>query len=286
MILTCLSCEARFNVEPEALLPNGRTVRCGKCGHTWKETPPEDMPKRVEGVEPSAPVVPELDNIDSHPEYGNVRDDAVRGEDGHIGVPGIEGGENEVPSEDDFERPTYTPRMRIRHQQRQTKSFGPMVMWGAIVGIIAIILGGGFFARDEIIETWPPATMLYGMVGLAPEPGFGLELRTEASIQVRDGDMAVLVIRGEVLNISSRPRIVPTLQGSLLDAGQNEIHSWIFSTVPEELAPGERGTFNTRVPNPPEGVQSVQVAFVEGKESLRASTGRLTPDATSGKSSK
>ncbi|MCE2493572.1 MAG: zinc-ribbon domain-containing protein [Alphaproteobacteria bacterium] len=277
MILTCPSCEARFNVEPEALLPNGRTVRCGKCGHTWKEMPPEDMPKRVEEIEPPAPVVPEPDDIDSHPEYGNVGDDAIRSGDDHTGVPGIE---------DDFELPAHTPRMRSRRRQRRTRSLGPMVTWSAIVGIIAIIFGGGFFARDEIIDTWPPATMLYGMVGLAPEPGFGLELRTEASIQARDGDMEVLVIRGEVVNISSRPRIVPTLQGSLLDAGQNEIHSWTFSIVPEELAPGESGTFNTRVPNPPEGVQRVQVAFVEGKKGFRASTGRPTPDATSGKSSK
>ena len=286
MILTCPSCEARFNVEPEALLPNGRTVRCGKCGHTWKEMPPEDMPKRVEEIEPPAPVVPEPDDIDSHPEYGNVGDDAIRSGDDHAGVPGIEGDVNEARGEDDFELPAHTPRMRNRRRQRRTGSLGPMVMWSAIVGIIAIIFGGGFFARDEIIDTWPPATMLYGLVGLAPEPGFGLELHTEAPILARDGDMAVLVIKGEVVNSSSRPRIVPTLQGSLQDADQNEIHSWTFSAVPEELAPGERGTFNTRVPNPPEGVQRAPVTFVEGKEGLRASTGRPTPDATSGKSSK
>ena len=286
MILTCPSCEARFNVEPEALLPNGRTVRCGKCGHTWKEMPPEDMPKRVEEIEPPAPVVPEPDDIDSHPEYGNVGDDAIRSGDDHTGVPGIEGGVNEARSEDDFELPAHTPRMRSRRRQRRTGSLGPMVMWSAIVGIIAIIFGGGFFARDEIIDTWPPATMLYGLVGLAPEPGFGLDLHTEAPILARDGDMAVLVIKGEVVNTSSRPRIVPMLQGSLQDADQNEIHSWTFSAVPEELAPGERGTFNTRVPNPPEGVQRAPVTFVEGKEGLRASTGRPTPDATSGKSSK
>jgi len=286
MILTCPSCEARFNVDPEALLPNGRTVRCGKCGHTWKEMPPEDMPKRVEEIEPPAPVVPEPDDIDSHPEYGNVGDDAIPGGDDRTGVPGIESGENEARSEDDFDLPAHTPRTRSQRRQRRTRSLGPMVMWSAIVGIIAIIFGGGYFARDEIIDTWPPATMLYGLVGFAPEPGFGLELHIEAPILARDGDMAVLVIKGEVVNTSSRPRIVPTLQGSLLDAGHNEIHSWTFSAIPEELAPGERGTFNTRVPNPPEGVQRAPVTFVEGKEGLRASTGRPTPDATSGKSFK
>ena len=286
MILTCPSCEARFNVEPEALLPNGRTVRCGKCGHTWKEMPPEDMPKRVEEIEPPAPAVPEPDDIDRHPEYGNVGDDAIRNGDDRTGVPGIEGGANEARSEDDFELSAHTPRTRSRRRQRRTRSLGPIVTWSAIVGIIAIIFGGGFFARDEIIDTWPPATMLYGLVGLAPEPGFGLELSTKAPILARDGNMAVLVIKGEIVNTSSRRRIVPKLQGSLQDADQNEIHRWTFSAVPEELAPGERGTFNTRVPNPPEGVRRAPVTFVQSKEGSGASTGRPTPDAASGKSFK
>lgn len=35
MILNCPACSAKFMVSAEALGPNGRDVRCGKCGHTW-----------------------------------------------------------------------------------------------------------------------------------------------------------------------------------------------------------------------------------------------------------
>lgn len=264
MILTCPSCEARFNIKPEALLPSGRSVRCSKCAHTWKQLPPEDMPKRVVEEE-LEPIIPVPDNLDSDPDYEDVRDD-VEDDADDIEVPSIESIENEAPGEDDFELPAFTPRTRSRRRQREQRNRGPIIMWGAVVAVIAIIFGGGIFGRAAIIDVWPPASMLYGMVGLAPGPGFGLELRNVAPTQELEGDTAVLVISGEVVNVSSRPRQVPRLRGSLLDAGQNEIHTWTFSMESEELAPDEAGKFNTRVPNPPEGARGLEVTFLEEQE--------------------
>jgi predicted Zn finger-like uncharacterized protein len=51
MILTCPECATRYLIDPAALLPDGRNVRCAKCNASWLEAPPSDMPKRIE-VEP------------------------------------------------------------------------------------------------------------------------------------------------------------------------------------------------------------------------------------------
>ncbi|HVY12400.1 MAG TPA: zinc-ribbon domain-containing protein [Alphaproteobacteria bacterium] len=39
MILTCPNCSASFTVNPAAIGPGGRNVRCGKCAHQWHVDP-------------------------------------------------------------------------------------------------------------------------------------------------------------------------------------------------------------------------------------------------------
>ena len=45
MILACPACDTRFRVaDREFSGAAGRTVRCGNCGHVWRETPPASPP--------------------------------------------------------------------------------------------------------------------------------------------------------------------------------------------------------------------------------------------------
>ncbi|WP_081611270.1 zinc-ribbon domain-containing protein [Kordiimonas gwangyangensis] len=61
MILVCPSCEAKFNVPDGAIPPEGRTVRCAKCKHSWKASPaqlkrtPPPAPPRPAAPRPAAP---------------------------------------------------------------------------------------------------------------------------------------------------------------------------------------------------------------------------------------
>src|SRR5262249_20574619 len=53
MIVTCSSCATRYLVDPAQLGADGRMVRCAKCGHSWMQAPPAEMPKPVETPPPS-----------------------------------------------------------------------------------------------------------------------------------------------------------------------------------------------------------------------------------------
>ena len=256
MILTCPSCEARFNIKPEVLLPNGRSVRCSKCAHTWKELPPQDMPKRVVEEE-SELVVPIVDNFGSNSDYEDIREEAAPEESADIEESSIESNDADASSDDNFVLPASVPRTGTRD---------PISKWVGIVAVLGIIFGGAFFGRAAIIDSWPPASMLYGMVGLGQEPGYGLELRNVSPAQEREGDTVVLVISGEITNTTSRLRQVPMLLGKLLDESKNEIYSWTFSVTVDQLEPGDSGSFNTRLPNPPEGASGLAVTFVRGQE--------------------
>lgn len=48
MIINCPACSTRYLVEPSALGPKGRMVRCAKCDNTWHQGPPSDMPREVD----------------------------------------------------------------------------------------------------------------------------------------------------------------------------------------------------------------------------------------------
>ena len=48
MIISCQACSTRYLIEPSALGPKGRLVRCAKCGHSWQQKPPSDMPLQVD----------------------------------------------------------------------------------------------------------------------------------------------------------------------------------------------------------------------------------------------
>ena len=54
MIVTCPNCATRYQLDPDALVPNGRYLRCVKCSHQWLE-----RPQRAGGAE-----APEDDNFD------------------------------------------------------------------------------------------------------------------------------------------------------------------------------------------------------------------------------
>jgi predicted Zn finger-like uncharacterized protein len=48
MILGCPECSTRFAIDAQALRPDGRRVKCGKCEHVWFEEPPS--PNRAEPI--------------------------------------------------------------------------------------------------------------------------------------------------------------------------------------------------------------------------------------------
>lgn len=44
MIITCPTCATRYTLADSSVGPQGRKVRCAKCGHMWWQRPEEDEP--------------------------------------------------------------------------------------------------------------------------------------------------------------------------------------------------------------------------------------------------
>ena len=132
--------------------------------------------------------------------------------------------------------------------------------WGGAVAALLVLLlllagagWGAIFLRDRVMAAFPQSARIYSRLGLAastPEFGPGLELREVTPRRVTTNGQAVLMIDGQIVNLSSASRRVPTLKATLRDANDKPLTSWTFSAGIAELAPGASAPFHTTYQQP------------------------------------
>jgi predicted Zn finger-like uncharacterized protein len=134
--------------------------------------------------------------------------------------------------------------------------------WLLLLLLVALLVVGAVAGRDRIVKAWPPAARLYTQLGMPVEaPGSGLELRNITYSRETDGDATVLVVAGQVANVSKEPKDVPLLQGMLHDAHDKEVQQWNFPAKDNKLAPGAVTSFETRLRSPPADATGLVIGF-------------------------
>lgn len=238
MILECPTCSARFNVDSELIGTDGRTVRCGSCGHSWHQTPRD--------IELDLDLVVEEE-----------------------GAPGRETGAaaDEAP-EDDIEARLSETRRRAKARgeaaaaREKTARFPLPVGWLVLILVVAVLVIGGIFGRSKIIALAPGTSTVFEFVGLQEAVGAGLEMKDVTSAREAVDGVNTLLIRGVIVNATDRDIAVPQLQASLVDADGVELASWTFDADSSELPPGGFTTFETSAQNPP-AQGNVNLVFIE-----------------------
>jgi hypothetical protein len=146
---------------------------------------------------------------------------------------------------------------------------------GANIGLILVIVfllliigtaAGGFFLRDKVQEMVPQTIPLYEMIGLGDPLGTGLDIQDVRSQREQEGEIDVLVITGNVVNISAKPRMVPLLRISLFNGEQEEVQ---FINLPPDMAEipaGEKMNFKGSVMDPAATARKMEVTFTEPEE--------------------
>ena len=162
------------------------------------------------------------------------------------------------PPESD-RRPVLTPRKAAAPRPR-----GSAVGWAAFALLLAAVLAGGYFGREVVVRTWPPAALLYETVGLPVDlPGTGLQLQNVRSEQRADNGAATLVVEGQIINVSDAVRTVPKVRAVSLGFDRKPMQTWSIDSSSSQLLPGEIATFRS-TQRDPGAVAEVMVTFEGG----------------------
>ena len=60
MIIQCINCNKKFNVNSDLIPSTGRTIQCGSCNHTWFFDPRYQPPSTNDEIQNHE----EIENID------------------------------------------------------------------------------------------------------------------------------------------------------------------------------------------------------------------------------
>jgi predicted Zn finger-like uncharacterized protein len=231
MILACPSCDARYTVAAAAVPPEGRTVRCAACSHSWRAMPGDDSD--IEEPMALADAAPALAAASAGP----------------AAVP-------PPPA------PPLPQRFRAQaHQARAARqAMAAGMVWAMLGAAFLLLLGGAALFRVQVVRLIPAAAGAYAAVKLPVNP-IGLTLETvEGAAGLREG-RAVLVITGRQRNIEAAARHAPALKVSLLDKNGRTVATQTLAPAPHAIAPGETRPFEAVFENPPFSAAEFQVDF-------------------------
>ncbi|MGK9165524.1 zinc-ribbon domain-containing protein [Inquilinus limosus] len=233
MIVTCPSCSTRYLVDPAAIGPDGRRVKCARCGHIWRES----------AVEPVPPPPPEPQPVLVGPAATQAAPSPSAA--GHI---------TNLPV-------VITPRRRD----------GPAVGLALAVLLIGGLAGVGYFARDSIVRFWPPAIRLYDTIGVpVAEPvetgalGRGLVLRGLEVRRVGSSGVEQVVVTGRVENRALVTRPVPPIEVRLLDASRTVVARAPLVVTTETLAPDQSVQVAATVETTPDAATRLEIGAQTG----------------------
>src|SRR3974390_2310300 len=290
MLIVCPGCTTSYTIDPAAVRPPGRTVRCARCKVTWfaggrpKPAPdvstfidrviPEVERKATPAPPPMTPPAPPAPQTAAPEDFGGEESDSVPSArpsvcepvsppakiqppepaiilDAPSLVPPIE---HELPQ--DFEEIESFAVRRQRLQARRQKN-SHSSRWPAIILLVG--------ARNEVVRYLPQTASLFAAFGLPVNLRSLKFENVRISKEMQDGD-SVLIVEGVIVSEASKPVEVPRLRFAARNATGQEVYTSRAQPSRSLLGPGERLEFRSQIPAPAD-VTDVIVRFFTAHDS-------------------
>ena len=139
----------------------------------------------------------------------------------------------------------------------------------AIALALVVGLGGAIVLRKPIVAAVPETGVAYAALGL-PVNLRGLDLRAVQSSVTSEGGTEMLVVEGEIVNLTTGKKALPRLHFSVRDPRGLTLYTWTAQADARDLMPGQSLPFRRRLASPPGEGQSVLVRFANQADLLAA----------------
>jgi len=236
MILTCPECSTRYQADAANFPPTGRDVRCAKCGHVWRQMPPESE------FEPETVVV------EPEPEVQPSYEAAPRAQ-AFVEAPSLDVSQDEAP----------------KRSSRLLGRIGVGLGWTGLALIVLAIGVAASLYRQQIVDAWPQASSLYATLGMKVNAS-GLTFGDVKYHLVTQDDQSVLEVTGTLTNVTKRDMPVPQIRVTLSGEDKRELYHWTFAPDVMTLRPGQSTHFATRLTSPPAAARHLDLRFVKAGE--------------------
>ena len=247
MILNCPACKTRYLVPDSAIGPNGRSVRCASCRHSWfqeaaipeKELIEATASPQAEAVAkpepaadhdwaPASPASPVMQSappppMSASPDYG--------------------------ASESSFaHEPPFRPRRN------------PAKLWtmAAIAFAALVIAAGGalyYFGAPQWMSGYQFASI--------DETPLLIELSQKQDRRTLPDGTEYFAASGTIINPTTTDQDVPPMLVILRDAGGRIVYSWKMNPPEKSLAPGAKINFNEAKLDVPRGASQLEVGWAD-----------------------
>ncbi len=285
MKIVCPDCATAYNLPDGAIGPQGRVVRCKKCGNSWRAVPEGfvavdeaalDRQWQATAAQADAEAVQRemayQQSVQQQAQMAvGMASPAGTADLAWVPDPQVTA---QREADDLAPRPILEaesrPRVRVGAARKPLKKKRPPRQMGspffshslaASSGILflAIFVGLMMF-REPIVARVHNLAGLYAALNM-PVNLRGLAFRDVRTYRDVDHNTPVLVVEGEIENVSTYRRMVPYVRLGLRSDRHQEVYAWTMDPRTSALDSGDRVRFKTRLPVPPQSAVDVLVQF-------------------------
>jgi hypothetical protein len=168
------------------------------------------------------------------------------------------GGAPAVPRPDAVKLPQSRPAISRRVPMKASPAQRRIVAAAVLASAVAFAAIG---LRASLVRVAPDLAGLYAAIGF-PVNLRGLEFSKIKTMREMQDGIPVLVIDGEVMNVTRQPVEVPRLRLAVLGPDSRELYSWTALLSRSVLSEGETLSFRSRLASPPAEGTQVMVRFL------------------------